>query len=47
MIIDVLVCRLDGTQVLEQREVPDDWFSPAPPEEAPDAAPGSGDAPES
>ncbi|MDR3729810.1 MAG: hypothetical protein Q3X94_08525 [Oscillospiraceae bacterium] len=26
MIIDVLVCRMDGTQTLEQREVPDDWF---------------------
>jgi hypothetical protein len=26
MIIDVLVCRPDGTQVLEQREVPEDWF---------------------
>lgn len=26
MIIDVLVCRMDGTQSLEQREVPDDWF---------------------
>jgi len=26
MIIDVLVCKPDGTQVLEQREVPDDWF---------------------
>lgn len=27
MIIEVLVCRLDGTQAVEQREVPDDWFS--------------------
>ncbi len=26
MTIDVLVCRMDGTQTLEQREVPDDWF---------------------
>ena len=26
MIIDVLVCRPDGTQRIEQREVPDDWF---------------------
>ena len=26
MIIDVIVCRCDGTQELEQREVPDDWF---------------------
>ena len=24
--IDVLVCRPDGTQVLERREVPEDWF---------------------
>lgn len=27
MIIEILVCKPDGTQVLEQREVPDDWFS--------------------
>lgn len=27
MIIEVLVCRIDGTQVIERREVPDDWFS--------------------
>lgn len=26
MLIDVLVCRMDGTQVLEQRDVPDNWF---------------------
>ena len=26
MIIDVLVCRPDGTQRIEQREVPDNWF---------------------
>lgn len=26
MTIDVLVCRPDGTQTLEQREVPEDWF---------------------
>ena len=26
MIIDVIVCRPDGTQELEHREVPDDWF---------------------
>lgn len=26
MMIDVLVCRPDGTQVLERREVPEDWF---------------------
>ena len=27
MIIEVLVCRVDGTQAVEQREVPDDWFT--------------------
>ena len=27
MIIDVLVCKPDGTQRIEQREVPDDWFT--------------------
>lgn len=27
MIIEILVCKPDGTQMLEQREVPDDWFS--------------------
>lgn len=26
MTIDVLVCREDGTQILEQREVPEDYF---------------------
>ena len=26
MTIDVLVCYPDGTQVLEQREVPEDYF---------------------
>lgn len=31
MIIDVLVCRLDGTQVIEQREVDDDYFPPESP----------------
>jgi hypothetical protein len=30
MIIDVLVCNPDGTQVVEQREVPDDHFPPEP-----------------
>lgn len=30
MIIDVLVCRSDGSQVLEQREVPEDWFASVP-----------------
>ena len=33
MTIEVLVCRQDGTQVLEQREVPEDYF-PAEPQEA-------------
>ncbi len=35
MIIDVIVCRPDGTQETQQREVPDNWFdvedSPVPP----------------
>jgi len=26
MIIDVIVCRADGTQEIERREVADDWF---------------------
>ena len=26
MIIDVIVCRSDGTQEIEHREVADDWF---------------------
>ena len=30
MIIDVLVCKSDGTQVMEQREVPDTWAVPEP-----------------
>ena len=29
MIIDVIVCRPDGTQELEQREVAEDWFGRA------------------
>lgn len=28
MIIDVLVCRTDGTQAMESREVPDDYLTP-------------------
>ena len=28
MIIEVLVCREDGTQELEQREIPEDYFPP-------------------
>ena len=27
MTIDVLVCRPDGSQTMEKKEVPDDWFS--------------------
>ncbi len=27
MIIDVLVCRPDGTQEIEKQEVPEDWFT--------------------
>lgn len=27
MIIDVLVCSPDGTQVVEQKEVSDNWFT--------------------
>jgi len=35
MIIDVLVCNSDGTQLVERREVPDDYFSAGEPEVAP------------
>lgn len=28
MKIKVLVCSADGTQTIEEREVPDDWFAP-------------------
>ena len=31
MIIDNLVCRPDGTQTIEQREVSDDFFTPSTP----------------
>jgi len=30
MLIDVLQCAPDGTQTIIRREVPDDYFSPAP-----------------
>ena len=30
MTLSVLVCRADGTQSLEDRQVPDDYFDPAP-----------------
>ena len=29
MLITVLVCHADGTQEVQQREVPEDWFAPA------------------
>lgn len=28
MIIDIIICRPDGTQEIEKREVADDWFAP-------------------
>lgn len=31
MMIQVLVCSPDGTQTLENREVPDTWFDTEPP----------------
>ena len=40
MQITVLVCRPDGTQTLETREVADDYFTPAQPEPASDTAEG-------
>ena len=33
MTIQVLLCGLDGTQTLETREVPEDYFSPEQPQE--------------
>ena len=36
MTITVLVCRADGTQTLEQREVPENWFEDAEAEQAED-----------
>lgn len=30
MTIEILICRPDGTQTLEEREVADDFFAPAP-----------------
>jgi|GEM_PF-2900568 len=35
MTIEVLVCRPDGSQAVEQREVSENWFS-APPEKPED-----------
>lgn len=40
MMIDVLVCYPDGTQKLEQREVPEDYFAGA----AEEAEQANGDA---
>ena len=38
MIIDVLVCKPDGTQVFEKQEVPDNYFtSPTPAEQREEA----------
>ena len=33
MKIDILLCREDDTQILEQREVPEDYLSLKPPRE--------------
>ena len=35
MQIKVLICRADGTQVIEEREAPDDWMT-APEEKTPE-----------
>lgn len=32
MKIEVLVCRCDGTQAVEIREVPEDWLDPKMPQ---------------
>ena len=32
MTIEILVCRADGTQEMETREVPDSWFDVSEPE---------------
>ncbi len=37
MIIDVLVCQTDGSQILEQREVPDNYFDVQEAETVPQA----------
>jgi hypothetical protein len=37
VVIEVLVCRPDGTQSIEPREVPDNWFD-EPEEEAGETA---------
>lgn len=38
MIIEVLVCKPDGTQALESREVPDAWFETAQPDDSAETA---------
>ena len=40
MIIEVLICRIDGRQEIVQREVPENWLSA--PEEEPEGEPGEG-----
>lgn len=42
--IDVLVCYPDGTQKLEQREVPDDYFAAAEPEPEAESGQDAGEA---
>ncbi len=42
MIIEVLICRMDGTQEIVEREVPEDYFASAEPEEAPETERNSG-----
>jgi len=37
MIIEVIVCNPDGTQAVEQRDVPDNWFEIAEPPKTPTA----------
>ena len=38
MIIDILVCRPDGTQIIEQREVPDNYYVPVEEENTEEAS---------
>lgn len=33
MIISILECRPDGTQTIEETEVPETWFTSVPPSE--------------
>lgn len=30
MTVEILICRPDGTQTFETRELPDNWFDPVP-----------------